>query len=395
MKKKNLLTALLVASMLVGTVGVTPTPVKAKTDSHKIVPVNAPSSQTQISRTIAVGENDWAAVCSLGYANEGPEAGIVPRLYIKGKVKWKVVSGKKVIKIKKVKTSEMESEVQYKGLRAGTAKLQCTNRKRRITFKIKVIKPKVFKVKTVTPAIAKKIDKYRRKSEFLHVKFIAKSKKSAVNMNYKLNAEIRKQNPYSIALAPWDWGGYKERFNYTLKKTSKNTWICDCHNNETDMTFNVGSKYKDTESVMKPLFAKGKTLYPNIFSGSTFSNLSEAEQVFYLFDIACRSRSNASEVIQGITEALGYKSEGYVYESQASGQKDFVANFSVDAKAPNGKMVVIGYTPKGKLIYAKEEPSEEYLEKYSGQTIEIYKDTDDEHICSLNVLEYLAKYGRK
>lgn len=380
--KKKLVTAVLAASMLVGSLGGISTPAEAKTDSHKIVFYRAQSSRTCTVEPIEVGEEMWAAVYSLGSVKTGLSVGI------KGKVKWKVVSGKKVIKITKENTEGEESQVWYKGLRAGTAKLQCTNRKRKLTFKIKVIKPKVFKVKKVTPAIAKKIDQYRRKNEFFHVKFIAKSRKSATNMNYKLNAEIRKQNPYSIALAPWDWGETKTRFKNSLEKTSKNTWICDCHHNKTDMDFNVGSMYTEIQSYMKPLFAKGKTLYPNIFSGSTFSKLSEAEQVFYLFDIACRSNSDASKVIEYTVMGLGYREgESYVFNSNV---------YVEEVKAPNGKKFNITYyTPKGKSAYVEREASEEYLEKYSEQAIEIWRYVNDERIRSLNVLEYLEKYGRK
>lgn len=374
MIKKKLVTVVLAMSMMVTTFGGTSIPAKAKDLSR----LEDPASLDDV---VEVGKTWYEHVSTKD-----------EYVKIKGKVKWKVISGKKCLKITKTELDDYRtsSAVWFKGLRAGTAKLQCTNRKDKFIYTIKVVKFKNFTVKKVTPAIAKKIDKYRRKSKFIRIYFKAKSRKEAAKLHYKLNEEIRKQNPYSIALGNWEDISDYARFSRPLIKKAKNTWMHDLY--DFDDERNIDEYYKELEPTMKRLFDRGKTLYPDIFSGNGFNRLSEAQQVYYLFDIACRSKSNASKDIWDIMRALGY-------EYTASYNAGKLSNGYIHVNARNGKDFCIWYYTSDDINKSRteEQPDEEYLKKYSRQIIEIYKvghGNKSNSPASLDVLGYLEKYGK-
>lgn len=121
MRKKNLVTTVLVASMLVGSVGVTSTPAEAK-------------SKIKLSTT-KVSLNGGAS----------------KTIKIKGtkkKVKWSVVSGKKNIKLKNKK----KTSVKVVGVKRGTAKVQAKLGKKKYICRVTVRKSTPAKTITITTA---------------------------------------------------------------------------------------------------------------------------------------------------------------------------------------------------------------------------------------------------
>ena len=171
MRKKNLVTAVLVASMLVGSLGVTSTPADAKSKiklSTKSVSLNGGASKT---------------------------------IKIKGtktKVKWSVVSGKKNIKLKNKNTTS----VKIVGVKRGTAKVQAKLGKKKYICRVTVRKTTPAKTITITTAdtqTAEVVHNALNSGKAVNLK-VKGSKSSAGNLMDELSKAVGKYNGYGVVI---------------------------------------------------------------------------------------------------------------------------------------------------------------------------------------------------
>lgn len=171
MRKKNLVTAVLVASMLVGSLGVTSTPAEAKSKiklSCKSMSLNGGASKT---------------------------------IKIKGtkkKVKWSLVSGKKNIKLKNKK----KTSVKIVGVKRGTAKVQAKLGKKKYICRVTVKKVTPAKTITITTAdaqTAKTVHDALNTGKAVNLK-VKGSKSSASNLMSELSKAVGKYNGYGVVI---------------------------------------------------------------------------------------------------------------------------------------------------------------------------------------------------
>ena len=169
MRKKNLVTAVLVASMLVGSLGVTSTPADAKSKiklSTKSVSLNGGASKT---------------------------------IKIKGtkkKVKWSVVSGKKNIKLKNKK----KTSVKVVGVKRGTAKVQAKLGKKKYICRVTVRKATPAKTITITTAdtqTAKAVHEAFNTGKAVNLK-VKGSKSSASKLMKQLSSKVGEYNKFDV-----------------------------------------------------------------------------------------------------------------------------------------------------------------------------------------------------
>ncbi|MCI5882648.1 MAG: hypothetical protein MRZ84_01250 [Eubacterium sp.] len=171
MRKKNLVTAVLVASMLVGSLGVTSTPADAK-------------SKIKLSTT-RVSLNGGAS----------------KTIKIKGtkkKVKWSVVSGKKNIKLKNKK----KTSVKIVGVKRGTAKVQAKLGKKKYICRVTVRKSTPAKTITITTAdtqTAEVVHNALNTGKAVNLK-VKGSKSSAGNLMSQLSKAVGKYNGYGVVI---------------------------------------------------------------------------------------------------------------------------------------------------------------------------------------------------
>lgn len=171
MRKKNLVTAVLVASMLAGTIGVTSTPAEAK-------------SKIKLSTT-RVSLNGGAS----------------KTIKIKGtkkKVKWSVVSGKKNIKLKNKK----KTSVKVVGVKRGTAKVQAKLGKKKYICRVTVKKVTPAKTITITTAdtqTAEVVHNALNTGKAVNLK-VKGSKSSAGNLMSQLSKAVGKYNGYGVVI---------------------------------------------------------------------------------------------------------------------------------------------------------------------------------------------------
>lgn len=171
MRKKNLVTAVLVASMLVGSFGVTSTPAEAK-------------SKIKLSTT-KVSLNGGAS----------------KTIKIKGtkkKVKWSVVSGKKNIKLKNKK----KTSVKIVGVKRGTAKVQAKLGKKKYICRVTVRKSTPAKTITITTAdtqTAKTVHDALNTGKTVNLK-VKGSKSSASKLMEQLSKAVGKYNGYGVVI---------------------------------------------------------------------------------------------------------------------------------------------------------------------------------------------------
>lgn len=171
MRKKNLVTAVLVASMLVGSFGVTSTTAEAK-------------SKIKLSTT-RVSLNGGAS----------------KTIKIKGtkkKVKWSVVSGKKNIKLKNKK----KTSVKIVGVKRGTAKVQAKLGKKKYICRVTVRKTTPAKTITITTAdtqTAKTVHDALNTGKAVNLK-VKGSKSSAGNLMSQLSKAVGKYNGYGVVI---------------------------------------------------------------------------------------------------------------------------------------------------------------------------------------------------
>lgn len=171
MRKKNLVTAVLVASMLVGSLGVTSTQADAK-------------SKIKLSTT-RVSLNGGAS----------------KTIKIKGtkkKVKWSVVSGKKNIKLKNKK----KTSVKIVGVKRGTAKVQAKLGKKKYICRVTVRKSTPAKTITITTAdtqTAEVVHNALNTGKAVNLK-VKGSKSSAGNLMSQLSKAVGKYNGYGVVI---------------------------------------------------------------------------------------------------------------------------------------------------------------------------------------------------
>lgn len=169
MRKKNLVTAVLVASMLVGSLGVTSTPADAK-------------SKIKLSTT-RVSLNGGAS----------------KTIKIKGtkkKVKWSVVSGKKNIKLKNKK----KTSVKIVGVKRGTAKVQAKLGKKKYICRVTVRKSTPAKTITITTAdtqTAKTVHDALNTGKAVNLK-VKGSKSSASKLMKQLSSKVGEYNKFDV-----------------------------------------------------------------------------------------------------------------------------------------------------------------------------------------------------
>lgn len=171
MRKKNLVTAVLVASMLVGSLGVTSTPADAK-------------SKIKLSTTrVSLNEGESKTIKIRG---------------TKKKVKWSVVSGKKNIKLK----SKRRTSVKVIALKKGTAKVQAKLGKKKYICRVTVRKSTPAKTITITTAdtqTAKAVHEALNTGKAVNLK-VKGSKSSASNLMSQLSKAVGKYNGYGVVI---------------------------------------------------------------------------------------------------------------------------------------------------------------------------------------------------
>lgn len=168
MRKKNLVTAVLVASMLVG---VTSTPAEAKSKiklSSKSISLNGGASKT------------------------------ITLKGTKKKVKWTIVSGKKNIKLKNKK----KTSVKIVGVKRGTAKVQAKLGKKKYICRVTVRKSTPAKTITITTAdtqTAEVVHNALNSGKAVNLK-VKGSKSSAGNLMSQLSKAVGKYNGYGVVI---------------------------------------------------------------------------------------------------------------------------------------------------------------------------------------------------
>lgn len=186
MRKKNLVTTVLVASMLVGSVGVTSTPADAK-------------SKIKLSTT-RVSLNGGAS----------------KTIKIKGtkkKVKWSVVSGKKNIKLKNKK----KTSVKIVGVKRGTAKVQAKLGKKKYICRVTVRKATPAKTITITTAdtqTAEVVHNALNSGKAVNLK-VKGSKSSASKLMKQLASKVGEYNKFDVV--PQYEGGYNPNYNSSVE----------------------------------------------------------------------------------------------------------------------------------------------------------------------------------
>ena len=169
MRKKNLVTTVLVASMLVGSLGVTSTPADAK-------------SKIKLSTTrVSLNEGESKTIKIRG---------------TKKKVKWSVVRGNKNIKLK----SKRRTSVKVVALKKGTAKVQAKLGKKKYICRVTVKKVTPAKTITITTAdtqTAKVVHDALNTGEAVNI-MIKGSKFTAGAIMDKLDEVVGKYNGYGV-----------------------------------------------------------------------------------------------------------------------------------------------------------------------------------------------------
>lgn len=188
MRKKNLVTAVLVASMLVGSLGVTSTPADAK-------------SKIKLSTT-RVSLNGGAS----------------KTIKIKGtkkKVKWSVVSGKKNIKLKNKK----KTSVKIVGVKRGTAKVQAKLGKKKYICRVTVRKStpaKTITITTVDTQTAKTVHDALNTGKAVNLK-VKGSKSSASKLMKQLASKVGEYNKFDVV--PQYNEGYNPNYTSSMEST--------------------------------------------------------------------------------------------------------------------------------------------------------------------------------
>ena len=260
MRKKNLVTAVLVASMLVGSFGVTSTPAEAK-------------SKIKLSTT-KVSLNGGAS----------------KTIKIKGtkkKVKWSVVSGKKNIKLKNKK----KTSVKIVGVKRGTAKVQAKLGKKKYICRVTVRKSTPAKTITITTAdtqTAEVVHNALNTGKAVNLK-VKGSKSSASKLMKQLANKVGEYNKFDVV--PQYNEGYNP--NYTSSVESGDSGYRIFHFDSYDsQLYKYGlllvkdivsgikktraedevkrnEKVKDTEDFVRKDYAVGTDNYANIFTEVT------------------------------------------------------------------------------------------------------------------------------
>lgn len=253
MRKKNLVTAVLVASMLVGSLGVTSTPAEAK-------------SKIKLSTT-RVSLNGGAS----------------KTIKIKGtkkKVKWSVVSGNKNIKLKNKK----KTSVKIVGVKRGTAKVQAKLGKKKYICRVTVRKSTPAKTITITTAdtqTAKTLHDALNKGKALNIK-VKGSKSSASKLMKQLSSKVGEYNKFDV-VPQYDGSsqassdsGYRV---YSLSSTETQTYkyglllVKDIVSTFKESMANgdakKAEKVKNTEARIRKDYTVGTENYANTFTEAT------------------------------------------------------------------------------------------------------------------------------
>ncbi len=253
MRKKNLVTAVLVASMLVGSFGVTSTPAEAK-------------SKIKLSTK---------SISLIGGASK--------TIKIKGtkkKVKWSVVSGKKNIKLKNKK----KTSVKIVGVKRGTAKVQAKLGKKKYICRVTVRKSTPAKTITITTAdtqTAEVVHNALNTGKAVNLK-VKGSKSSASKLMKQLASKVGEYNKFDVvpqydgssqassdsgyrvySLSSTETQTYK--YGLLLVKDIVNTYINGCAEYEVKKAKDI----KEAEARFRKNYAVGTENYADIFTEVT------------------------------------------------------------------------------------------------------------------------------
>ena len=259
MRKKNLVTAVLVASMLVGSLGVTSTPAEAK-------------SKIKLS-------------CKSMSLNGGA-ANTITLKGTKKKVKWSVVSGKKVVKLKNKK----RTSVKIVALKRGTAKVQAKLGKKKYICRVAVRRNTPAQTVTITKAdtqTAKTLHdalnkgEALNKDEALNIK-VKGSKTSASKLMKSVSKLVGEYNKYDVVPQYEDYSkestdsGYR---TFTLSSTEVNTYkyglllvkeiVEGTKKKLANLDVEVAENIKTYEAYYRKEYEVGSESYKNIFKWVT------------------------------------------------------------------------------------------------------------------------------
>lgn len=133
--------------------------------------------------------------------------------YARGKIEWKVISGKKNIRLQKIKGND--EKIKVIGLKEGTAKVQVTHRKQKLVCTVTVkTNDKIMRVTKADEATAKKIHNRLMSGKAVYIMTNKRSEGEAERIIKKLSKKIGEYNTCGVGI---DIGDYTNRFHNRMK----------------------------------------------------------------------------------------------------------------------------------------------------------------------------------
>ena len=172
--------------------------------------------------------------------------------YYRETIKWKVISGKKNIKLIKIKGTDTQMRVV--GLKEGVSKVQITHRKQKLTCTVTVIKNnKLLRITKADQDTVKKVHDRLMKGKETYLFTNKKSKKKAEVLIKKLSKKLGKHNSCGVGI---DIDDCYERYDNNLsgipQKERKNYYYKLSHDDV--------KGYKSSINAVKKWFAKAKQI---------------------------------------------------------------------------------------------------------------------------------------
>ena len=172
--------------------------------------------------------------------------------YYRETIKWKVISGKKNIKLIKIKGTDTQMRVV--GLMEGVSKMQITHRKQKLTCTVTVTKNnKLLRITKADQDTVKKVHDRLMKGKETYLFTNKKSKKKAEVLIKKLSKKLGKYNSCGVGI---DIDDCYERYHNNLsgipQKERKNYYYKLSHDDV--------EGYKSSINAVKKWFAKAKQI---------------------------------------------------------------------------------------------------------------------------------------
>ena len=172
--------------------------------------------------------------------------------YYRETIKWKVISGKKNIKLIKIKGTDTQMRVV--GLKEGVSKVQITHRKQKLTCTVTVTKNnKLLRITKADQDTVKKVHDRLMKGKETYLFTNKKSKKKAEVLIKKLSKKLGKYNSCGVGI---DIDDCYERYHNNLsgipQKERKNYYYKLSHDDV--------EGYKSSINAVKKWFAKAKQI---------------------------------------------------------------------------------------------------------------------------------------